>query len=491
MNKNIIFDIYKTKVIDNPNALAIFDYNRKLTRHELDKLSDTIAMQLPHDAKIVGIVMDHSVEMIAAILAVLKTGAAYVPVEPFFPTERIKFMMQETKADCIITNSKYFDIVKNIKSIVVDKNQPINFDSPDMHKKDINADSLAYILYTSGTTGKPKGIAVENENVCNYVRAFQKEFNPTQQDIMLQYSVCSFDIFVEEVFATLLSGATLAVAPQETRNNISTLLQFINDNKVTILSGFPYLFQEINSLKNLELPKSLRLFISGGDVLRGNYISNLKDKISIYNTYGPSETTVVATYYNCSKGTVLSDGTYPIGKPILNYDIIICDEKGNFLQQGKQGEICILGKGVARGYIGNRAEENKAFGILPDGRKIYHSGDLGYFLPDGNIAFLRRKDQQIMILGKRVEPEEVKNVMLNSAKIKQAFILPQTDKNNLSYMTAYFVKEHKETKLEEIKKYMKLYLTEYMIPEFFVELEKLPLNSHGKIDKTVLPIIEK
>ena len=122
---------------------------------------------------------------------------------------------------------------------------------------------------------------------------------------------------------------------------------------------------------------------------------------------------------------------------------------------------------------------------------MYHSGDLGYFLPDGNIAFLHRKDKQVMILGKRVEPEEVKTVMMNHPKIKQAFVMPGTDKNNLSYMTAYFVKEDKETKLEEIKNYMKQYLTDYMIPEFFVEMEKLPLTPNGKIDKSALPVIEK
>ncbi len=489
---DIIYTVYKNKVIENSDKSAIFDTNRKLTRKELDKLADTIATQIPQGAKKAGIIMDHSVEMIAAIFAVLKTGAAYVPVEPFFPKERIKFIMQEAQTDCIITNSKYCDIVKDIRNIVVDKNYPINFESPDMFepaKNNVSANSLAYILYTSGTTGKPKGIAVENKNVCNYVKAFQKEFNPTQTDIMLQYSVCSFDIFVEEVFATLLSGATLAIAPDNTRNNISELMDFINKNKITILSGFPYLYQEMNNLK--EIPKSLRLLISGGDVLRGDYISNLKDKITIYNTYGPSETTVVATYYNCSKGYVLSDGTYPIGKPILNYDIVICDDNGNILPHGKRGEICILGKGVAQGYIGKRFEENKAFKILPDGKRIYHSGDLGYFLPDGNIAFLHRKDNQVMILGKRVEPDEVKTVMMNYPKIKQAIVLASTDKNNLSYLTAYYVKEDKETKLEEIKSYMKQYLTEYMIPEFFVELEKLPLNSHGKIDKQALPAVIK
>ncbi len=489
MNSKVIYEVYKSILISAPEKTCVFDKNRKLSRLQLDKLSDTIAMRLPSYAEKVGIIMDHSVEMIAAIFAALKTGAAYVPVEPFFPKERIKFMMKDSGIDFIITNSKYCDIVTDVEGIKIDAGCPINFESPDMFKNDIDENSLAYVLYTSGTTGKPKGIAVENRNVCSYVYAFQKEFKPTEKDVMLQYSVCSFDIFVEEVFATLLSGAVLAIASEKERNDINELMKFVDKNNITIISGFPYLFQEMNSLK--EIPKSLRLLISGGDVLRGGYISNLKDKVEIYNSYGPSETTVVATYYNCSKGYVLDDGTYPIGKAISGYEIVICDDKGNVLPQGEPGEIRISGNGVARGYIGNRKKENKAFEFEKNGKKTYLSGDLGYFLPDGNIAFLYRKDKQVMIFGKRVEPDEIKNVMLKCSKIKQAIVVAGTDKNNLSYLTAYYVKENKETKLEEIKSYMKQYLTDYMIPEFFVELEKLPLNAHGKIDKEALPVIDK
>lgn len=489
MDENIIYAILKQKVNEDKNHIAVFDINRKLTRYELDKLINTIANKLPKNAKRIGIIMNHSVEMIASIFAVLKIGACYVPVEPFFPVERIKFMMKEAGVNCIITNSKYSNIMPETEKIVIDEGFEIDKNLPDIQYSKINENDPAYILYTSGTTGRPKGVMVTNKNVCHYVRAFQNEFHPSNNDIMLQYSVCSFDIFVEEVFTTLLSGGTLAIPSNEDKSDINKLIQFVDKNKITIISGFPYLLQEMNTLD--EIPDSLRLLISGGDVIRESYITNLKDKVEIYNTYGPSETTVCASYYNCSNGYALADGTYPIGKAIKGAEIIILDKSGNKITQGEKGEICILGNGVSKGYVGNRKEENRAFEKLKNGKILYHSGDLGYFLPDKNIAFLRRLDAQVMILGKRVEPDEVKNVLLRCPKIRQAFVLPRLDDNNLHYMTAYFVKEKSELKLDDIKTHLKKYLTDYMIPEYFVELDKLPLTPNGKVDKSALPVIKK
>ncbi len=218
---------------------------------------------------------------------------------------------------------------------------------------------------------------------------------------MLQYSVCSFDIFVEEVFASLLNGIAIAIPSEEDKADIQSLMKFIEKHRVTIISGFPYLLAEMNHLS--EIPSSLRLLISGGDVLRGVYVDHLLKKAEVYNTYGPSETTVCASYYRCNGGTVLEDGTYPIGLPVKGSNIRIMDTDGKELPPGETGEICIYGDGISLGYIGNYDEENKAFETQPHGSIMYRSGDLGYILPDGNIAFLHRKDTQIMIYGKRVE----------------------------------------------------------------------------------------
>ncbi len=480
---NTITELFRFQTEKNPKAPAVFDDKRRLTRNELDMLSNSIASKIPKGTRRVGIVMNHSVEMIAAILAVLKAGAAYIPAEPFFPDERIRYMLEESEAEFVITNSEYKDKFSPYDTMIVDRG--CSFDIAIVNTE-VKENDLAYILYTSGSTGKPKGVAVEHRNVCHYVNAFNNEFHIGENDIMLQYSVCTFDIFVEEVFASLLNGAALAIPCEEDKADIYTLMHYCDATGVTVISGFPYLLQEMNALD--ELPSSLRLLISGGDVVRKSYVDKLVDRVTVYNTYGPSETTVCASYYNCSEGYVLDDGTFPIGRAVKGAEIQILNEKGKPTKPFEIGEICILGNGVSRGYIGNREAENKAFTVL-NGKRMYRSGDLGYYLDDGNIAFLYRRDKQVMILGKRVEPDEVQSVIMNFNGIRQAAVVANTDQNNLSYLTAYLVGDNID--LTALKKYMKMYVTEYMIPEHFVLLSSLPVNENGKLDKAKLPLVLK
>ncbi len=485
MEQNVIYEILRDKIAEAPDAVALLDGERSLTRAEFGRLIDTVAAKIPAGARRVGILMDHSVEMVAAIFAVLKTGKAYVPAEPFFPRERIRFMMEDAGAEAMIANRAYREKAGDLPCVCVD---------PGMEAEDVSVgasaspEGLAYVLYTSGSTGKPKGVAVRNRNVCNYVRAFQAEFHPGADDVMLQYSVCSFDIFVEEVFPTLLSGAVLAIPSERDKKNIRSLMEFVERNHVTQISAFPYLLLEMNRLP--QIPKSLRLLISGGDVLRAGYVSNLVGKVEVYNTYGPSETTVCASYYRCG-GVPLFDGSYPVGKPIAGVQIEILDEGLAPVGPGETGEICILGAGVSAGYVGDREEENQAFVARPDGSVLYRSGDLGYFLPDGNIAFLHRKDTQVMILGKRVEPAEVESVLCGCPGVLEAAVRPYADEQGLSYLVAYVVLRRPEAKLSDLRNEMARFLPGYMIPEFFVRMDALPLNANGKVDGGALPVVMK
>ena len=226
-------------------------------------------------------------------------------------------------------------------------------------------------------------------------------------------------------------------------------------------------------------------------MLRGVYVDNLLDKAQVYNTYGPSETTVCASYYHCNGGKVLADGTYPIGKAVRGTVIRILDAAGRELPAGEVGEICIYGDGVSLGYIGDRKEENKAFEKLPDGSAMYRSGDLGYVLPDGNIAFLYRKDTQIMIMGKRVEVSEVESRLYQCQSVQQAIVRAYTDEDGLSYMIAYVVPSEKNIKVSAIKRELSENLTSFMIPEFFVRMPSIPLNTNGKPDAAQLPVVLK
>ena len=487
MNEQTIIAMIENQIEARTQGVFVTDEDRALTANEFDSLINTIAQKLPKQVKRVGIIMDHSVEMIAAIFAVLRMGAAYVPAEPTFPTERIRYMLTDAQAECVITSVAYSALTDYLPQIFIEKG--IDIDKSAAHTMiSVEPSDLAYILYTSGSTGKPKGVAVEHRNVCHYVRAFANEFHPSMKDTMLQFSVCSFDIFVEEVFTTLLSGASLAIPSAETKKDLSRLLSFIEANNVTIISGFPNLLKDLNELP--DLPASLRLLISGGDVLRYSYVDKLMRRLPVYNTYGPSETTVCASYFHCKENSVLPDGTFPIGKPVLGAEIFISDESHNRVKDGEIGEICILGGGVSRGYIGNIPKESEAFSHTADGKRIYFSGDLGYILPDGNIAFLHRKDMQIMILGKRVEPTEVENILLKCNGVKAGCVRADTDESGLSFLTAYIVRDENFS-LKEIKAEMRKYLADFMIPEFFIEVDRIALNANGKIDVKALPRVLK
>lgn len=482
-----IYNYLKQQVELHPDALAVFDEHRSLTFNELDKMASQIAANFPGEPKRIGVVMNHGVEMIASLFAILKIGAAYVPVEPSFPTDRIRFMMNECNVDFVLTEPEYAKKLKGFSLQYVNTTEIAGQDAENIPST-AKPDDLAYILYTSGSTGTPKGVMVENRNVCNYVKAFRNEFHPAPGDVMLQYSVCSFDIFVEEVFASLLSGAALAIPPEEAKNDIRLLMKFVEENHVTIISGFPYLLLEMNKLK--AIPKSLRLLISGGDVVRESYIDKLLPQVEVYNTYGPSETTVCASYFRCNGTQALPDGTYPIGKAVKGVSIKLLDEQMNPVLVGKIGEICIFGNGVSHGYVGKR--ENEAFVTLPDGQRMYRSGDLGIMQPDGNLLFLHRKDTQVMILGRRVEPAEVQNILCECHDVEKGAVYANTDEQGLSYLTAYVVpKNKKRFSMSAVKKAMTKFLPPYMIPEFFVRMEAMPVTPNGKVNGEALPIVMK
>lgn len=474
MDRRTVYDRFSRWVGWQPNALAVIEDGRSVTYRQLDIMANAIMSKFyAKQCRVVGVVMGHSIEMIAAILAVLKSGAAYVPAEPSLPEDRTDYMMRSAGVDFIITD----EYCRNLPEAqpLADRSEP---------------DGVAYILYTSGTSGRPKGVVVENHSVVNYAEAFENEFHVAPGDVMLQYSICSFDIFVEEVFTTLLSGAALAIPSKEIcEGSISDLMSFCERHGVTEISGFPYLLADMNRYRCY--PSKLRLLISGGDVIRESYITWLKDQgFRIYNTYGPSETTVCATYYRVDNADSLDDGTYPVGRAVKGVEVKLLDKNLDEVRDGDTGEICISGEGVSRGYLGDPPEQMN-FVTLDNGVRLYRSGDLGYRLADGNIAFLHRKDKQVMILGKRVEPEEVENVLNESPCVERGIVRAFTDEQGLAYLTAYFVPSHKNCRISRIKNFLRSRLADFMVPEFFVRMDEIPLTKRGKVNDRVLPVIMK
>lgn len=474
MEKRTIYSRFKEMADRYPDSPAVIEDDRTLSYSQLDAMADSILAKF-YDRKpsFVGIVMHHGAEQIASMLAVLKSGAAYIPAEPSLPQERIDYMMQTAGVDLIITDN-YCRHLRAADRAMADRSTP---------------DGVAYVLYTSGTSGKPKGVVVENHSVVNYCEAFEAEFHTGPGDVMLQYSVCSFDIFVEEVYTTLLNGAAVCIPSHSVHNgSLQGLMKFVDRHGVTIVDGFPYLLAEMNKLP--EIPRSVKLIISGGDVIRGSYITNLRDKgVRIYNTYGPSETTVCSNYYRVDNADPLADGTFPVGKAVKGVEVRVLDRNLKEVPKGEIGEICIFGEGVSRGYLGNPPEQ-KNFVTLPDGRRMYRSGDLGYELPDGNLAFLHRRDDQVMILGKRVEPEEVENVLNTCPSVERGVVRAFTDDNGLHYLTAYIIPKG-ECRLHDVKAWLSSQLTDFMVPEFFVKLREIPLTRRGKVDVEALPVVMK
>ena len=475
MKEKTIYSRFKAVADNQPEAPAIYEDGRAVTFSELDQLVDGVLAKIGdahHD--FVGIVMHHGIMQIAAMLAVLKSGAGYVPAEPSLPADRIKYMMKNAGVKLIIDDDFYKDITPR-EGFSTDKSTP---------------DGIAYILYTSGTTGRPKGVMIENHSVVNYAEAFEDEMKIGVGDVMLQYSICSFDIFVEEVFATILNGAALAIPSNEVHSgSLEGLMEFCRRHDVTILDGFPYFVADINNRIDL-LPETVNLIISGGDVVRANYISNLKDKgVRIYNTYGPSETTVCSNYYRIDNAHALQDGTFPVGKPIKGVEVKILDENLKEVPDGEIGEICIFGEGVGHGYLGNPPEQSN-YVTLENGARFYKSGDMGYRLEDGNMVFLHRRDDQVMILGRRVEPEEVENVLNEYNGIDRGIVRAFLDEAGLHYLVAYIIPNVGFT-LSGLREWLKSKLADFMVPEYFVALHKIPVTERGKVDMSQLPVVLK
>lgn len=475
MSQDTIYSRFKEILRRYPDAPAIYQDDAAVTFSQLDERVNSIFSKFPegrHD--FIGIVMKHGINQIAAMLAVLKSGGAYVPAEPKLPADRIKYMMRNAGVEFVITDEFCTELT------------PTDKDFPDLS----TPDGIAYVLYTSGTTGRPKGVVIENHSVVNYAKAFEEEMKIRVGDVMLQYSICSFDIFVEEVFATLLNGGALAIPTKEVHDGpLSGLMDFCRRHKVTILDGFPYFIADINREPEL-VPESVNLIISGGDVVREHYISKLKNKgIRIYNTYGPSETTVCSNYYRIDNAQPLEDGTYPVGKPVAGVDVKILNERLEEVADGEFGEICIFGNGVGRGYLGNPPEQAN-FVTLEDGTRFYRSGDMGYRRDDGNIIFMHRRDDQVMILGRRVEPEEVENVLNEYPGIDRGVVRAFKDEAGLHYLTAYIVPEVDFT-LSGLKEWLRSKLADFMVPEFYVSLHKIPLTVRGKVDNEQLPVVLK
>ncbi|WP_432403808.1 amino acid adenylation domain-containing protein [Wukongibacter sp. M2B1] len=484
-NEKTIVELFERQVLETPENIALVFGKEKLTYRELNQRANQLARKLRdkgvRSEKIVGIMTERSMEMIVGLLGILKAGGAYLPIDPEYPIDRISYMLEDSRADILLTQEHLIDRATFVGKIMdIEDEACYKGDWSNVGYASKSTD-LAYIIYTSGSTGKPKGVMVEHRNIVAYTAAFKKEFSITSKDTVLQQATYCFDAFVEEVYPILTTGGKLVLAPKYEILDRNRLEKIIDDNDINIISCSPLFINEINSLKRIG---NIHTLISGGDVLKQEYITNLMGHTRIYNTYGPTETTVCASYYKCEEKAPTS---IPIGKPISNYKAYILDKNNRLQPIGIPGELCISGDGLTRGYL-NRPEltaERFVENPYEPGERMYKTGDLVRWLPNGNIEFLGRVDDQIKIRGYRIELGEVENVLRQQAGVKEAVVMGREDSNQEKYLCGYIVKSQSIT-MDSIKEGVKEKLPDYMIPSVMVELENIPLTNSGKIDRRAL-----
>jgi tyrocidine synthetase-3 len=494
--KKSVMEYIEARAAGQPGKTAVTGSSsaETLSYEQLNRQADSLANLLRDKGAapgtIIAVMLDRSPRLIAVLLGVLKSGGAYLPLDPAYPRERLEYMLDDSRASFLISEE------------TVDRQ--LTFDGQTLLPADWQAEvdhgvpspiarphHLAYIIYTSGSTGKPKGVAVRHQNLTAYIHAFNREFKLTENDVVLQQASYSFDVFVEEVYPCLIAGGTLALPPRQTIQDAALLTKYIAANGVTVIDCSPLLLNELNRRQQAcgDDPaqpsplRTVRIFISGGDVLNGQYVTHLLPLGAVYNTYGPTETTVCAAYHRVDGE---EGSTVPIGKPIANYRVYILDDYNRLLPVGVPGEIRIAGAGVAPGYVNRPLLTQEKFVADPwrPDERMYRSGDLGKWLPGGGIEFMGRKDRQVKIRGFRIELGEIENRLLAHDAIDNAAVVIVGEKRNA--ICAYFTASAAPG-LKEIKEFLLHTLPGYMVPAYFVQLDELPLTPAGKIDIRALP----
>ncbi|CAA9203061.1 amino acid adenylation domain-containing protein [Flavobacterium collinsii] len=467
-----LVDLFEEQVKKTPAAIAVVYEGAELSYKELDEKSNQLANYLLTTISInsqclIGVVLERSDWLIISFLAILKTGSVYVPIDLNYPEERKEYIKKDSGCSIII-DDLYLSLFKDT----------ISDYAVALPRIVIKSDDLAYVIYTSGSTGQPKGVMIEHKNLIHLCLWHKRMYAVTAKSRSSLFSGIGFDASIWEICPYLVSGASLYPISDKIRYDLDQFSKFVLENSISH-SYIPTSLCESIIEQEISLPNLVVL--TGGDVLRLNKQVN----IDIYNNYGPTESTVVATTYKVASTPLTK---IPIGKPIDNTMVYIMDEAHHLLPIGVIGELCIGGAGVARGYLNKEELTREKFISNPfiEGDRIYKTGDLARWLPDGNLEFIGRKDDQVKIRGYRIELGEIENVLSSIAGIIHCCVLAKEDSNDTKRLIGYVVAEGKLDRAA-LQEQLKLSLPEYMVPMIWVELAELPLTSNGKLDRKALP----
>jgi amino acid adenylation domain-containing protein len=484
--------LVEAQVERTPDAVAMLCESESLSFAELNARANQLAAELrAHGAgpdRLVGICVERSVDMVVALLAVVKAGAAYLPLDPLLPQERLSYMLEDSGASLVVTQESLRASLPAFSGNVVsldDKNWKSN--PRDNLAVAVRPDHLAYVIYTSGSTGRPKGVEVPRGALTNFLWSMRNWLGLTSEDRWLAVTTISFDIAGLEVWLPLLVGARLVVASRDDAADGVRLREQIERHGITFMQATPVTWRVL--LEAGWKGRSDFQAVCGGEAMPRDLAAELAPIVHrLWNLYGPTETTIWSTGY------LVRDGSEPvlIGRPLANTQCYILDENAHPVPIGVVGELYIGGDGLARGYLDR--PELTAEKFLPDpfrsqpGARMYRTGDLARYMADGNIECLGRTDHQVKIRGYRIELGEIEAVLMDDPNVRKAAVTVHADALGDTRIVAYVVYQPGETRTgSEMRRRMANRLPDYMLPHIFVELETLPLTASGKVDRRALP----
>ena len=500
-----IHQLVEAQVVQAPDAIAVLQDRNKLTYQDLNRRANQLAHYLRKRGVgpevPVGVCLENSLELVVALLAVLKAGGACLPLDPAYPKERLQLMLEDSHAPLLLSREGLLPELAsphNERICLHSAGELLERESCENPEPLVTPASLAYVIYTSGSTGKPKGVMLTHGGLVNYIGAVSKLYGLRATDRMLQFSSISFDIAFEEIFPTWAVGATLVLRSGNFSLAGSDFLHFARQQKLTFITvATAYWHELVHELaeSGAALPESLRLVVVGGEKAQIQTLETWRrivgNRVRWINTYGPTETCVIASSYEPPASGALPS-PLPIGRPISNVKIHILDRNLQPVPVGIPGELHIGGPGVARGYLNHpelTAEKfvRDPFSTQPDAR-LYKTGDLARYLANGEIEFVGRRDFQVKIRGFRVELGEIEAALAKHAAVREALVIAREEGINNKRLVGYIVPAAGSAPdAADLRKFLKRQLPEYMVPSDFVVLEEFPLTPNGKVDRKALP----
>jgi amino acid adenylation domain-containing protein/thioester reductase-like protein len=486
-----IVDLFEEQVEKTPDNVAVICQEKVITYKELNEKANKLARYLINKGVTkndsIGILVDRTIELIIAIIATIKANAIYIPIDPDYPEKRIKYVLENSKTQIVLTSDKTEEILSNeYKKINVSHQEDFsNLDKTNINNK-IELDENAYMLYTSGSTGNPKGVEITHKNILNYIYAVNRELDFNSKKTMLSVTTVSFDIFELELYGSLLNGMKLLLASEKEQINSELLNKLCEKNNASIIQTTPSrILALLEDTENSNYFKSFTEIILAGEPFPLSLLRKLQEitKAKIYNAYGPTETTIWSTLKRI-------DNRITIGKPLANTTCYILDDNMNLLPINTPGCLYIGGDGVSKGYFNNKElTNNKFINFKYTNERIYNTNDLVYWNDEGELIHLGRLDFQIKLNGYRIDLEEIEQSILKYEEISNCVVIQVNGEKNKKQLYAYII-SNKKIEEKELISYLFEILPTYMVPSKIIQIDRMPYTPNGKIDRKSLPIPE-